>query len=413
MSASRFSALGSALSNRNYAIYISCNSVSLIGFWMQRLAVSWLTWEISHSEFWVGAVAFAEIAPLIVVGPLFGVWADRFDRKGMAVVIQVLMMAQAFVLFYLAVTGRLTIALLFSLALIEGVVQAAYQPIRLALVPNLVPKKDLVAASAFTAVMFNVARFLGPAIAGVIMSLYGAAFAVLVNGITYGLIVIAWFFIRLPDMAPATGRQQSFFTDIKAGFRYVLDIPALFYMFVLLTFIGLFARPLTFMLSAFVGAVYERGPETLALFTSAMGIGAVLAGLKLSMDGQTRGLVRAILLSTLGSIIATIWFAGTDRLWLATGLIFFLGYAITIASVASQTLVQNSIDDRMRGRVLSLWVAGTRGAPAIGVLIIGWFASRFGLMWPNVVAALLCLMVLVLMNRRRRVMRGFFESDAQ
>ena len=131
MQAGKFSALRSAFSNRNYAIYISANCLSLIGFWMQRLAVSWLTWEISHSEFWVGVVAFAEISPLIIVGPLFGVWADRFDRKKLAIAIQCLMFLQAVALFLALLLGLLDIKLLFALTLLEGCIQAAYQPVRL------------------------------------------------------------------------------------------------------------------------------------------------------------------------------------------------------------------------------------------------------------------------------------------
>ena len=410
MPAGKFSALVSAFSNRNYAIYISGNCLSLIGFWMQRIAVSWLAWEVSHSEFWVGAVAFAELFPLIIVGPLFGVWADRFDRKTLAVALQTSMMFQALALFVVISMDMLTIGLLFSLTLLEGIVQAAYQPVRLSLIPNLVRKQDLVAAAAFTAVTFNVARFVGPAIGGVVMVLYSPAWAVLFNALSYMIIIFAWYFIRIPPRQDNAPLKQSLYRDMKDGFFYVVEQPALLAMFTLLTIIALFARPLTFMLSAFVGAVYESGPETLALFTSSVGVGAVLAGLKLSMDGKTRGLIRSILLSTLVTVVSLIWFASTTNTVLACVLIFCFGYAITICSVASQTLVQNSIDDDMRGRVLSLWVAFTRGAPAIGVLIIGWFANRFGLQWPNIIAALLCLSGVLLMVKQRREMRKFFET---
>lgn len=408
MPTGKFSALRSAFANRNYAIYMSGNSISLIGFWMQRVSVSWLAWLLSESAFWVGAVAFVEIGPLIVVTPMFGVVADRFDRKTMAIIAQILMMLQAFLLFFLAWFDLLTIGSLFTLALLEGVIQAAYQPIRLAIIPNLVKKEDLVAAAAFTAVAFNVARFAGPAIAGVVIELSSPAMAILFNAVSYLLIVVAWFFIRLP----ARGKRlepKSFFSDIQDGYRYVVGNDALFAMFVLLTVVSLFARPVAFMLSAFVGAVYEAGAGTLAMFTSAMGIGAVLAGLRLSMDGKTHGLVREILLMTLVAIVALAGFATIETVWIATGLIFLFGYAITIGSVASQTLVQNSIDDHMRGRVLSLWAAFTRGAPAVGVLIIGWFANRFGLMWPNLVAAVCCFASLLMMSTRRREMRAFFE----
>ncbi len=408
MAAGKFSALRSAFSNRNYAIYMSGNSISLIGFWMQRVAVSWLAWVLSESAFWVGAVAFVEIGPLILVTPLFGVWADRFDRKIMAIIAQVMMMLQAFLLFFLAWFDMLSIGLLFSLALAEGVIQAAYQPIRLSIIPNLVRKEDLVSAAAFTAVAFNVARFIGPAIAGIVINISSPAMAILFNAVTYLLIVIAWQFIHLPERT-SVSKRQSFFRDIRDGFNYVTEKRALYYMFLLLTVVSLFARPVAFMLSAFVGAVFESGAGTLGLFTSAMGVGAVLAGLRLSMDGKTHGLVREILLMTLVAIFCLVGFVSITTVWFAALLIFLFGYSITIGSVASQTLVQNSIDDAMRGRVLSLWAAFTRGAPAVGVLIIGWIANRYGLMWPNIAAACLCLVSLVLMAGKRRIMRDFFE----
>lgn len=409
MQAGKFSALRSAFSNRNYAIYISANCLSLIGFWMQRLAVSWLTWEISHSEFWVGVVAFAEISPLIIVGPLFGVWADRFDRKKLAVAIQCLMFLQALTLFLFLLLGMLDIKLLFALTLLEGCIQAAYQPVRLSLIPNLVRKQDLMAAAAFTAVTFNVARFIGPAIAGVVIVLSSPAWAILFNAISYLLIIVAWKFIVLPARPPSSMAKPSMFKDMQAGWFYICTRPALLAMFVLLTVIALFARPLTYMLSAFVGAVFHGGAYTLALFTSAVGVGAVLAGLKLSMDGKAHGLVREILFNTLLTIICLVWFASTDNELLATLLIFGFGYAVTVCSVGSQTLVQNSIDDEMRGRVLSLWVAFTRGAPALGVLVIGWFASTYGLMWPNIIAGLLCLAGALPLLKQRRQMRAYFE----
>jgi predicted MFS family arabinose efflux permease len=291
-------------------------------------------------------------------------------------------------------------------------IQASYQPVRLALIPNLVEKKDLIAAAAFTAVSFNVARFAGPAIAGIVINLYSPAWAVLFNALSYLLIISAWYFIRLPAFVPVIKQKQSMLGDMKEGARYVLDRPALLSMFALLTIIALFARPLTYLLSAFVGAVYMAGPETLAMFTSAVGAGAVLAGLKLTMSGQTQGLIREIMLTTLITIVSLMWFASTQDKWLASFLIFCFGYSLTICTVASQTLVQNAIDDVMRGRVLSLWVAFTRGAPALGVLVIGWFANLYGLMWPNIVAGLLCLGGLLLMVRRRREMRRYFENRA-
>ena len=409
MAAARFAALRSAFANRNYAIYMGGNSISLIGFWMQRLAVTWLAWLISRSEFWVGVIAFVDIAPMIFITPLFGVWADRFDRKTMAVIAQVLMMLQAFILFFLVWFDLLTIGWLFTLALAEGVLQAAYQPIRLSIIPNLVRREDLVAAAAFTAVAFNVARCAGPALAGLVIAVSGPSVAILFNALSYLLIVVAWKFIRLPERQK-NPEKKSFLRDIHDGFNYVVEKKALMSMFILLTVVSFFIRPVAFMLSAFVGAVFQAGELTLALFTSAMGLGAVLAGLKLSMVGNTHGLVREILIMTAIAILCLAGFAAITNTWLAAVFMFVFGYAITIGSVAGQTLVQNTIDDNMRGRVLSLWAAFTRGAPALGVLLIGWFGNRFGLMWPNLIAALCCFLCLLMLLGRRREMRAYFES---
>jgi len=135
----------------------------------------------------------------------------------------------------------------------------------------------------------------------------------------------------------------------------------------------------------------------------------VLAGLKVTMYGRTEGLIRNIMLSSVFTSISLAWFASTSNLWVATFMVFCFGYAITVSAVASQTLIQNSTDDEMRGRVLSLWVAFTRGAPAAGVLLIGWAANHVGLMWPNLVAAVLCITGVIFMLRERVQMRRFFE----
>ena len=409
MSIGKFSAIRSALANPNYALYVSGNGLSLIGFWMQRLAIGWLTWEITQSEFWVGAIAFAEMAPLVIISPVFGVWADRFDRKMLTMLCQGSMMLQSFILFALVSAGLMNVELLFIFALLDGILQAAHQPVRLSIIPNLVKKKDLIAASSFTAVVFNVARFVGPAIAGVVISLYGAGVAILSNGISYLFILLAWQYIKIPKRERVQAKQ-SIIGGIKEGFVYIRSIPALSTMFMLQTIIGFCLRPLGFMLAAFVGGVYDKGAGLLAVFSSAMGLGAIVAGLKIAMSGTTDGLVRSMLVHTVIAIIMIVCFSSTSSTWLATVFIFIMGFSITLSTISSQTMIQNSIDDHVRGRVLSLWAALARGGPAFGVLIIGWLADYYGLMWPNITAAILCFIGLLFLVSKQRVMRKFFEN---
>ncbi len=407
---SNLAALRSVFGNRNFAIYVSANSISLIGFWMQRLAISWLTWELTESEFWVGAVAFAELAPLLLVSPIVGVWADRFDRKLLTILTQSGMMLQAFALYVLIILDVVTVELLFFFALLDGILQAAHQPIRLSIVPNLVARKDIVSASSFTAVLFNVARLVGPALAGIVISLFGTALAVLINAITFIPILLAWSFIRLP--ANKTNEMStSISRGISEGVTYIRDIPALGSIFVLQTVMACGVRPVTLMLAAFIGAVYQGGADDLALYTAVLGFGAVAGGMYITLRGRAQGLVSSMLLNALLSIFALIMFAWTQSYTLGLLLIFIVGWSVTLSAVASQTMVQNSIHDKVRGRVLALWAAMTRGATAIGVLIIGVFADFFGLFWPNLVAALICLAVLIWYWRYRQQMQEYFEAE--
>lgn len=403
------SAIRSLFSNKNFAIYVSGNSISLIGFWMQRLAISWLTWEVTESEFWVGAVAFAELAPLLVISPIVGVWADRANRKLLTVLCQSTMMLVSFVLFLLIISDLVFIEILFTFALLDGILQAIHQPIRLAIIPNLVVKKDIVSASSFTAVVFNVARLLGPALAGIIISLYGSAMAVLCNTITYIPILLAWFFINLP-FTKKINSEDSFIKGLQEGVHYIKNISALSHIFILQTILACGIRPATLMLAAFVGAVYKGGADYLALYTAVLGMGAVIGGMYITLQGKAQGLVRSMLINSLISILALAVFAWTTQVYLGLLAVFVIGWTITLSAVSSQTMVQNSIDDEIRGRVLSLWAALTRGAAAIGVLVIGFFADYFGLFWTNIIAAMLCLIGLIWFWQRSHHMQSYFEN---
>jgi len=403
------SAIRSLFSNKNFAIYVSGNSISLIGFWMQRLAISWLTWEVTESEFWVGAVAFAELAPLLIISPIVGVWVDRANRKLLTVLCQSTMMLVSFVLFLLIISDLVSIKILFIFALLDGILQAIHQPIRLAIIPNLVEKKDIVSASSFTAVVFNVARLLGPAFAGIIISFYGSAMAVLCNTITYIPILMAWFFINLP-FTKKINSEDSFINGLQEGVHYIKNIPALSHIFILQTILACGIRPATLMLAAFVGAIYKGGADYLALYTAVLGMGAVIGGMYITLQGKAKGLVRSMLINSLISIIALAVFAWTTQVYLGLLAVFAIGWTITLSAVSSQTMVQNSIDDELRGRVLSLWAALTRGAAAIGVLIIGFFADYFGLFWTNIIAAMLCLVGLIWFWQKSHQMQSYFEQ---
>ena len=188
----------SVLSNRAFAVYTCCNSISMVGVWMQRLAIGWLTWQLTESELWIGAIAFADLLPVVLVGPLAGVWVDRPLRKILIKSCQSIMLLQSLALFFLSVSDLIDIWLLFSLVLINGVVAAIYHPVRLSVVPSLVGEDGLMAAVSLTAVTFHLARFAGPALGGVVIALYGISATFLVVALSYSVMLIAVFFIKIP-----------------------------------------------------------------------------------------------------------------------------------------------------------------------------------------------------------------------
>jgi MFS family permease len=400
----------SVLTNRQFAAYTCCNSISMVGVWAQRLAVGWLTWQLTESELWIGAIAFADLLPVVLVGPLAGVWVDRPLRKKLIRWCQSIMLLQSLVLFFLSASGSINIWMLFVLVLINGTVAAIYHPVRLSVVPSLVQSSDLMAAVSMTAVTFHLARFAGPALAGVIIAFYGIAPTFLFVALTYAVMLIAVFMIRIPSRPWLEERQErSVLAELRDGVSYSLAQRAIAYVLLIQIVLALCARPLGELLPAFVGSVFNEGAGMLAVLTSAMGVGAVVAGLRLLLWDVGRGLVNLVISSTAMSGIAVILFAVTPNIWIGVVIIFFVAYWVTVCGIASQTLIQTQVDESKRGRVLSLWAAIYRGAPGVGALVIGWLAGLYGLVWPNVLAAGCCVIAAIWMLRKRSVLDDGFS----
>jgi MFS family permease len=399
------------LANRQFAVYTGCNTISMVGVWMQRLAVGWLTWQLTQSELWIGAIAFADLLPVVLVGPIAGVWVDRPVRKKLMKWCQSIMLLQSLLLFFLAVSGLVDIWLLFALVAVNGVVSAIYHPVRLSVVPSLVDVQELMAAVSMTAVTFHLARFAGPALGGVIIALHGIAAAFLVVALFYTVMLVAAFLIRIPSRAwLAEQENRSILAELVDGARYTLTHKAIAYVLLMQTILALCARPVGELLPAFVGVVFSQGAEMLAVLTSAMGVGAMLAGLRLLLWDARNGLVSLVVSSTAMSGIAVIMFSLTSNIWLATFFIFLVAYWVTVCGIASQTLLQTFVDKRKRGRVLSLWAAIYRGAPGVGALAIGAFSGIYGLAWPNILAASLCVAAALWMYQRRGVINLYFGA---
>lgn len=395
-----FGAIRRAFGHRNYAIYAAGSSVTLVGLWVQRLGVGWLTWEMTRSGFWLGAVAFADLFPAVVVGPFAGVLADRLDRLRIAVICQTLSLAQTLLLFVLAATGTIGLASLMALTLFLGIVRAVYQPVRLSLVPLLVPSGDVPAAVAISSVIFNLARFVGPALAGLIITASGVAPTFAFYAATVAALLVALSRIRIEAPAPVAASHHGVLAQIAEGFAYTVRHRTVGPLLLLMLGVSVLARPVAELLPGFADAVFGRGAGGLAWFTSAVGLGAVAGGAWLAKRGSTAGQTAIGVAGVAGCAVSLLVFTGTGVFWVAVVALGVFGAAAVCSAIATQTLILGAVEETMRGRVMSLYGVIFRGAPAIGSLLMGALSGPFGLRWPLAAGGLLCLFVILLLWRR-------------
>ena len=379
------------LSHRNFATYLTGSVFSLHGLWIQRVAIGWLAWELTGSEAWLGLLALAELMPVVVFGPLFGVWADRLDRKAVAYATNAINISLATLLCVLTAMAAIDIYTLWIITALLGCVSSAFQPVRLSLIPSLVPRELLSSAVAAQSIVFNVSRFLGPAIAGVAIAAFGLWSAFAINAASYFAMIAAIFLVQLRPRDPRE-EPHDFVAEFKAGFAYTVRHRDISWQILIVAISALTGRATIVMLPAFAGAIYAGGSSVLATLTSVAGGGAVLAGIALTRLGVGRGLRRATVVGTVVTGLLMIAMGLLDNIVAGAVALAALGFCLTLVGIGSQTLIQTAVSEDMRARVLSLWAAVAFSAPALGGLLIGIAAQAWGLGMTTVFAGILCVL---------------------
>jgi predicted MFS family arabinose efflux permease len=389
------------LRNANYGLFAAGSGVSLIGTWMQRIAIGWLTWEMTKSGLWLGIVAFADFFPVLIIGPIAGAAADRWDRLRVVKTSQLVSLVQATLLFALTATGHMNIALLVALTAFQGVVVAFNQPARLALVPSLVAEADLASAVAINSIVFNTARFIGPMFAGLAIVWSGVAAAFAANALSYVAFLAALTRIRVASSAAHSGKQRSFAADLREGIRYTTTHRAIAALLLLLIATGIGGRPLSELLPGFAADVFHSGAGGLSILASAIGGGAILGGLWIGHRAHSSDLTLVALGASFIAALAATFAISTERLWVAVPGVALFGFCSSVTGIAVQTLIQLAADRSMRGRVMGLYGLIFRGAPAVGALAAGLASAKFGLRWPVLFGALLVVAVTLWTYRNR------------
>jgi len=381
----------------NYGIYTAGNSISLIGTWVQRIATGWLTWELTGSGVWLGVMAFADLFPTAIVGPFAGVIADRTDRLRLTWMSQAAACLIALALFILSATGLIGVYSLLALTLASGIVTALNQPARLALISSMVSREHLPAAVAMNSVVFNVARFIGPAVAGIAIATSGVATAFAINAISFAVFLVALMYIRLEHDEPRPPVTASLFGDLKEGFRHAAGHPGLSAMFFLMIATCVCARPVVELLPGFADAVFDAGATGLAILTSSIGAGAIVSGIWIGGRAEPDRMPRMVVYAAGLLSVAILIFTMTDLMWVAVPAMMLCGFAMASTGIGSQTMIHLSVAPQMRGRILSMHGIVFRAGPALGALIMGGASDLVGLRIPLAIGAVMVLFAALFM----------------
>ena len=384
--ANRVPRLLKALQHRNYRLFFSGQSVSLVGTWITRVATSWLVYRLTGSELLLGLVGFCGQIPTLLLSPLAGVLVDRWQRHRILVITQVLSMVQSFLLAALAFAGVIRVWHVLVLQVAQGIINAFDTPARQAFVVEMVEDRaDLPNAIALNSSMVNGSRIIGPSIGGVIIAAVGEGWCFAIDGVSYLFVIASLLAMRIDRSRAVPLPGADIAAELRTGFAYVAGSVPIRTSLVLLAIVSAMGMPYTVLMPVIAAQVLKGGPGTLGLLMTATGVGALAGTLYLASRQSVVGLGRVIMLATLLFGSSLIAFALSRVLWLSLVLLPLVGAGFMVQMAATNTVLQTIVDDRFRGRVMAFYTMAFLGTAPIGSLIAGVVADRIGA--PGAIAA--------------------------
>jgi MFS family permease len=386
-SSSRLGGIAVAMANRNYRLYTYGAIPSLLGTWIQRMAMGWLAWELTKSGTWLGLIAFADLAPTVITAPIAGAFADRVDRLKMVRFIQYANIVQATALAAFTLTGHMTIEILFVLALFQGATQGMHQPFRQSLLGTIVTREEITSAIGINSTIWNTSRLIGPAISAVIILHFGVGYTFAVNACSYIPMLITLYMIDVKHTPTAQKSLADVPGEIMVGVRYVANHPFIGPLLILLFTFSFFGRATAELLPGFTGAVFNQGADGLAILTGAAGFGSLFSGIWLSRRGKLTGLSDILIVIVLFIAIFQVAFVATDIFWVSVAVFTGWGFMLNGSGIIIQSLIQANVPNTIRGRVVSLYGMIWLGIPAVGAFVMGAAADFVGFRLPVAVGA--------------------------
>ncbi len=385
------SRLWRALKNRNYRIFFAGQAVSAIGTWAQNIAMSWLVFQLTGSGWMLGVIAFLSQIPNFFLSPVAGVLVDRWQKRKVLVVTQSLSFIQAGALTLLTFNQLLVTWHLLALSLILGCINAFDVPARHAITAELVEnKEDKTNAIALNSISYNIARFVGPFIAGVLIPLVGEGVCFLLN--TFGYFCAALSLVSLrPRVLAASRQREDFFACFKQGYRYTFGQFPLKLVLMLLGIVSLMGTPYVVLLPIYVVHNLHSGAEQLGLLMAVAGFGSLIGAIFLAARTSFQGLEKLLTVAAALIGLGLVLLAFSDAIYVSLVAMLVVGIGMIFAIVGSSTLLQCMVDDAMRARVMSFYTMTVMGIGPIGSLLAGGLAQSIGTTYTLLACGAACL----------------------
>jgi MFS family permease len=378
-----------ALRHRNYKLFFSGQLISLIGTWMDQVAESWLVYRLTGSSLLLGTVAFASQIPVFLLAPIGGALADRHDRRRILVITQSSMMALTFVLAWLTLSHRVQIWQIVTLAALTGIVNAFDLPARQAFIVDMVARADLVNAIALNSSMFNGARIIGPALAGIVVAAIGEGWCFFANGVSFIAVIAGLLLMNMERARQAI--EGSPLENIIEGFRFVAGAGPVRALMMLLGLVSFTAMPYAVLMPVFADQVLHGGARALGVLMGCSGVGALGGALTLAMRKTVSGLGTWVAVSCAGFGAALLLFSFSRSMWLSCALLVPAGFCMMIQMASSNTLIQSMVPDRLRGRVMSVYAMTFMGMAPFGALLAGSVAHNLGAPWTVAIGGIISI----------------------
>jgi MFS family permease len=367
-----------SLKYRNFRLFFGGQSLSLIGTWIQRIATSWLVYHLTGSTIMLGLVGFAGQIPTFLLAPFGGVASDRWNRYHLLILTQVLAMVQAALLAVLILIGRIEVWQVIVLSIFLGIINAFDVPIRQAFFIQMIEnKEDLGNAIAINSSMVNSARLIGPAVAGVLISVTGEGVCFLINAISFVFVIISLLMMKIPPRVKVQ-RQSHMFREMKAGFQYAFGFLPIRYIILLLALVSLMGMPYSVLMPVMAKEVLHGDSHTFGFLMAASGLGALTGAYYLASRKSVAGLSKIIPLSAAVFGIGLIAFSFSRSFIISLILMVFTGLGMMMQMAASNTVLQTIVDDDKRGRVMSFYTMAFMGIAPFGSMLAGGLAKAIG-----------------------------------